>query len=41
MQTQGKANVLVIGSDECSTKSYVKALLSLAKMCGPGCKSVT
>jgi ribose transport system substrate-binding protein len=41
MQTQGKANVLVIGSDEIvPTKSYVKGFTEgLVKMCGPGCKS--
>lgn len=41
VQTHGKANVLVIGSDEIvPTKSYVKGFTDgLAKMCGPGCKS--
>ena len=40
VRTQGKANVLVIGSDEIvPTKSYVKGFTDgLAKMCGPGCK---
>jgi ribose transport system substrate-binding protein len=39
-RTQGKANVLVIGSDEIvPTKSYVKGFTDgLAKMCGSGCK---
>jgi ribose transport system substrate-binding protein len=41
VQTKGKANVLVIGSDEIvPTKSYVKGFTDgLAKMCGPACKS--
>ena len=40
-QTQGKANVLVIGSDEIvPTPAYVKGFTDgLAKMCGPACKS--
>ena len=40
-KTQGKANVLIIGSDEIvPTKTYVKGLTDgLAKYCGDGCKS--
>ena len=41
IKTQGKANVLIIGSDEIvPTKTYVKGLTDgLAKYCGDGCKS--
>lgn len=40
-KTDGKANVLIIGSDEIvPTKTYVKGLTDgLAKYCGGGCKS--
>jgi ribose transport system substrate-binding protein len=39
-KTQGKANVLIIGSDEIvPTKSFVKGITDgLAKYCGDGCK---